>query len=374
MESLENKTVIVGMSGGVDSSVSAALLKKQGAKVIGLFMNNWQEEKEGESICSSEKDFYDVESVCRHLSIDCYQVNFSKEYREFVFSKSLRDYKRGITPNPDILCNREIKFNIFFHKAVNLGADFVAMGHYCQKEKNAEIFRLKKGRDSGKDQTYFLYTIKEEILKRILFPIGHLHKSEVRKKARQYELATAEKKDSTGLCFVGEKKFRPFLSRYIKSSPGPLKTLSGKVVGRHDGLAYYTIGQRKGLGLGGPGEAWFVVEKNRKENTVFVERGSKHPALYTEELWTAPLEWINKRDQPQEFPYRCRAKIRYRQNDQDCSILSLNKKTAHIFFDHPQRAVTLGQSIVFYKEDICLGGAVIRKVGRTFFEQGRALP
>ena len=372
MESLKDKTVIVGMSGGVDSSVSAALLKKQGANVIGLFMNNWQDE--GESTCSAEEDFQDVEQVCRRLDIDCYQINFSKEYRECVFSKFLRDYKEGITPNPDILCNSEIKFNVFFHKAMDLGANFLAMGHYCQKEKRDGVCRLKKGRDTGKDQTYFLYAIKEEILKRVLFPVGHLQKAEVREKALQYQLATAMKKDSTGLCFIGERKFKPFLSQYIESRPGLLKNLSGEVVGEHDGAAYYTIGQRKGLGLGGAGEAWFVVGKDRKENTVFVERGSRHPALYTQELRTAPVEWVNKRDCPEQFPYRCRAKIRYRQEDQDCSLISLDKETAHVLFDHPQRAVTLGQSIVFYKGDICLGGAVIKKTGRTFFEQGRPLP
>ena len=371
MESLKDKTVIVGMSGGVDSSVSAALLKQQGAKVLGLFMNNWQDE--GESHCTSAEDFRDVEQVCKRLDIDCSQVNFSKEYKECVFSKCLRDYTLGITPNPDILCNREIKFNIFFRKAMDLGADFLAMGHYCQKEEEGGVCRLKKGKDPGKDQTYFLYTIKDEILRRVLFPVGHLHKAHVRKKAREYRLVTAGKKDSTGLCFVGERKFKPFLSRYIRSHPGPLKTLSGKVVGEHDGVAYYTIGQRKGLGLGGPGEAWFVVGKNPKENTVFVEQGSRHPALYTQELRTASLEWVNKRERPEQFPYRCQAKVRYRQEDQDCSIISLDKNTAYIRFDRPQRAVTPGQSIVFYKGDICLGGAVIEKVGPTFFEQRKTL-
>ena len=256
---------------------------------------------------------------------------------------------------------------------MDLKADFLAMGHYCQKEERGGVCKLKKGRDPQKDQTYFLYTINEDVLKRTLFPIGHLQKRDVRKKALEYQLSTALKKDSTGLCFIGKRKFRPFLSHYIKPHPGPLKTLDGKTIGQHDGLAYYTLGQRKGLGLGGPGEAWFVVGKDCRENTLFVERGAKHPALYTQELWTSPVKWINTAERPRHFPYKCRAKVRYRQEDQDCTIISFQEQEAHVSFDRPQRSVAVGQSIVFYQKDICLGGGEIKKTGPTFFEQGKCV-
>ena len=343
---------MMGMSGGVDSSVGAALLKEQGANVVGLFMNNWQ----GDG-CSSKEDFKDVESVCRQLDIPYYEINFAKEYRERVFLEFLDDFKQGITPNPDIMCNREIKFGLFFDKAMALGGDYLATGHYCRKEERENSCRLLKGIDQGKDQSYFLYTIKEEVLKKTLFPVGHLQKREVRRMAARYNLSTARKKDSTGICFIGKRNFKDFLSSYIEKNPGPFKTLSGETVGEHSGYAYYTLGQRKGLGLGGPGEAWFVVGKDKDSNTVFVERGH-HSALYASELWARGLEG------PQRFPHRCWAKIRYRQHDQGCSLTALQDGRTHVLFDHPQRAVTPGQSIVFYGEGgVCLGGGIIERVG-----------
>ena len=346
------------MSGGVDSSVTAVLLKEQKAEVMGLFMNNWTDDGD----CSSVEDFEDVRKVCQRLDIPCYEINFAKEYRERVFLNFIEDYKKGLTPNPDILCNQEIKFKVFLEKSLKLGADYLATGHYCQIEKKGGVCRLKKGKDENKDQTYFLYTLKGELLKKILFPIGHLTKPEVRALAHKYKFVTADKKDSTGICFIGKRNFKQFLSRYITPETGDFKTLSGEVVGKHDGYVFYTLGQRKGLGIGGPGKPWFVVGKDVKNNIVFVERG-EHKSLYTKELQGRNLEWVNEEDRPHEFPYRCKAKIRYRNSDQDCHITRISEGRIFVVFDCPQRAVTNGQSIVFYRGDICLGGAVIDECG-----------
>lgn len=366
------KTVVVGMSGGVDSSVTAALLKEQGFRVIGLFMKNW-EEKDASGACTSDQDFADVARVCDRLEIPYYSVNFVKEYWDNVFVHFLSEYKAGYTPNPDILCNREIKFKVFFDKAMELGADYLATGHYCRNVQVEGEQRLAKGTDPGKDQTYFLYTIKKEILKRVLFPVGDIHKSEVRAIAAKYDLATKAKKDSTGICFIGERDFRQFLSQYVAARPGNFNTLNGERVGRHEGAAYYTLGQRKGLALGGQGEPWFVVGKDIDSNTVFVERGLNHPALFADELIATEASWVSGK--APVFPYRCRAKVRYRQKDQDCVIdMESASQSLRVVFDQPQRAITPRQSVVFYDGEVCLGGAIINRAGPTYFERGLSLP
>lgn len=356
------KTVVVGMSGGVDSSVSALLLKQMGYRVIGLFMKNWEEEND-QGTCHATQDYQDVGRVCEHLEIPYYTVNFSEEYRSRVFSHFIEDFEKGLTPNPDILCNREIKFKVFLEKALELGADYLATGHYCQNQIEAGAHSLIKGLDKNKDQSYFLYTIKDSILPYVLFPIGHLEKSKVRQLAREHGLITAEKKDSTGICFIGDRHFRSFLNQYIPLKPGHFETLDGKFIGKHTGAAYYTLGQRKGLGIGGPGEAWFVVDKDMAKGIVYVEQGSDHPALYHDQLIATDLSWVNKA--PASFPFKCRSKIRYRQNDEPCTIQSIINDQAFVDFEQPQRAITPGQSVVFYADEVCLGGGVIQQRKRS---------
>lgn len=355
------KTVVVGMSGGVDSSVTALLLKEQGYRVMGLFMKNWEEQDEN-GLCTSASDYEDVRRVSEQLDIPYYAVNFVNEYRQQVFTQFVEDFKKGLTPNPDILCNREIKFKVFMDKALELGADYLATGHYCQnlivEQKNALI----KGTDPQKDQTYFLYTLNHKILEKVLFPIGHLGKNEVRRIARHHNLATSEKKDSTGICFIGERHFRTFLSQYVPAQPGDFKTLSGKIVGKHQGAAYYTLGQRKGLGIGGAGEAWFVVAKDMEKRVVYVEQGSDHPALYCSELCAIDLTWVS--GEAPTLPFACNSKVRYRQSDLPCVIETIEAGKARVTFPQPQRAVTPGQSVVFYDGAVCLGGGVIQSAGR----------
>ena len=337
------------MSGGVDSSVSALLLKEQGHEVVGLFMKNW-EESDPNGQCMASKEFEDASAVCNLLQIPCYSVNFVKEYQDAVFSAFLADCKAGLTPNPDILCNREIKFKVLLDKAIELGAERLATGHYCRTDG----IHLLKGSDPNKDQSYFLHAINPTALQKALFPVGHLTKKEVRELARKTGLPTSEKKDSTGICFIGERNFKPFLAQFLGFQKGPLLTLDGKQVGWHDGTAYFTLGQRRGIGLGGEGEAWFVVKKDSEKNIVYVERGSDHPALYCSALVAKNPTWISG-----SFPKRCQAKIRYRQADTPCEISSSEDGSLKVHFDVPQRAITPGQSIVFYDGDICLGGAVI---------------
>jgi tRNA-specific 2-thiouridylase len=344
------KKVIVGMSGGVDSSVSALLLGEQGYEVIGLYMRNWEDV---DGSCPGRADYEDVMRVCDKLQIACYTVNFVQEYRESVFSHFLEELKMGYTPNPDVLCNREIKFKALLHKAQALGADFLATGHYAQTCGSA----LLRSADLDKDQTYFLYTLKKEILKEVRFPVGHLKKKEVRALAAAHGLATAEKKDSTGICFIGERNFREFLGDYIAYEQGHFETLQGRVVGTHLGVAFYTIGQRKGLKIGGPGEAWFVVGKDVARNVVLVEQGEDHPALYKSSLVATDISWIA--DEALEFPLKCTAKIRYRQADQPCTVTLAENGSLLVEFDTPQRAVTPRQAIVFYQGPRCLGGALI---------------
>jgi tRNA-uridine 2-sulfurtransferase len=345
------KTVVVGMSGGVDSSVSALLLKEQGYHVIGLFMKSWEEEG---GVCKASLEYEDVVRVATHLQIPTYSVNLVEEFRKLVFAKFLEELKMGATPNPDILCNREIKFHVFLKKAKDLGADFLATGHYCRLDPEG---RLLKGSDPDKDQSYFLHAVKKEAFADVLFPVGHLPKIEVRRIARKAGLATSEKKDSTGICFIGKRDFKPFLSQYIGYQEGDFKKLSGEIVGRHDGAAFYTIGQRKGMGLGGEGDAWFVVGKDILKNEVYVERGADHPALFSDSLTASGFTWVA--EAPPSYPYRCTAKIRYRQKDTPCTLLSPQNGISTVLFDTPQRAITPGQSVVFYDGELCLGGARI---------------
>lgn len=350
------KTVVVGMSGGVDSSVAALLLKRQGYEVIGLFMKNWEEKEEG--LCTAAKDYEDVAAVCSMLEIPYYAVNFSQHYLDQVFSHFLAEYKAGYTPNPDILCNREVKFKLLLDKALQLGADYLATGHYAQVGTHLGRSQLLKAVDREKDQTYFIYTLKEELLNKVLFPIGALQKKEVREIAKSANLPTFAKKDSTGICFIGKRNFKEFLSNYLAITPGNFENLQGKVIGQHDGIAYYTIGQRKGLKIGGPGEAWFVVGKDVDRNVVIIEQGEDHPALYCTKLIANEISWIGD---PPNLPLSCTSKIRYRQKEGRCTLLSQENGFMEVHFDTPQKAVTPRQSIVFYQNEVCLGGAIIHK-------------
>jgi len=361
------KLVVVGMSGGVDSSVTAWLLKQQGYQVIGLFMKNWDEIDESGQ-CSSVSDYEDVAYTASLLDIPYKSVDFVKEYREEVFNHFLDEYKMGHTPNPDILCNREIKFKAFFKKAMALGADYLATGHYA----DTDGLNLLTSADTDKDQTYFLYAIDGKVLEKVLFPLGKLTKPEVREIARKANLPTQNKKDSTGICFIGERDFRQFLSKYIAARPGKFKTLDGSVVGEHSGVVYYTLGQRRGLGLGGPGERWFVVGKDVSQNTVYVERGSTHAALFSSSLLASEETWISSKTPA--FPLHCKSRIRHRQKLQDCIVTRDSSGKLMVNFETPQRAIAIRQSVVFYHENICLGGAIIDSHGPTFHDLGLSVP
>lgn len=362
----EIKTVVVGMSGGVDSSVSALLLKQQGFSVIGLFMKNWEEQDQN-GVCEASKEFEDVARVCDQIGIPYYSVNFTKEYQESVFSYFVEEFKQGYTPNPDILCNREIKFKVLLQRAKELGGDFLATGHYCRTAQG----QLLKGSDPGKDQSYFLYAVQSKALEKTLFPVGGMIKNQVRTIAREHGLATSEKKDSTGVCFIGERNFKEFLGRYIQFQPGNFENLKGKVVGKHDGVAFYTLGQRRGMGIGGPGDAWFVVGKDINRNVVIVDQGVFHPALYCDTLTATEATWIS--EEP-KLPFKCRSKVRYRQPDQECVIEKIENGRLFVSFSIPQRAVTPRQSIVFYDGEICLGGAMIEAAGPSYYHRGLPLP
>lgn len=360
------KTVVVGMSGGVDSSVAALLVKLQGYKTIVLFMKNWDETNPDGS-CTADQDYQDVIKVCEALDIPYFSVNFVKEYWDGVFEEFLSDYKKGFTPNPDILCNREIKFKVFYQRAKLLGADYLATGHYCQLNERHE---LCKGADQNKDQSYFLYAVNAKVFKDVLFPIGHLPKPKVRELAHKFNLATSAKKDSTGICFIGERNFKDFLSQYVKSVQGNFIDVNGKVLGKHDGVCFYTLGQRKGMGIGGPGDAWFVVGKNIDKNEVIVAQGQDHPALYADGLDAVDLNWFVT---PKSQSFRCNAKIRYRQPEQPCTVF-VQDHQVKVIFDDPQRAMTPRQSVVFYQDDVCLGGGIISEISPNYFELGKPLP
>ena len=349
----KEKTVVIGMSGGVDSSVAALLLKQQGYRVIGLFMHNWDDEGKDFSECSSSRDWSDVAKVCATLDIPYYLVDYRKEYKEQVFAPFIEEYKKGFTPNPEILCNKFIKFDLLLNKAKSLGADYLATGHYAQVKQG----KLLTAKDQSKDQTYFLSAISKSCLKDLLFPLGDVLKTDVRKLAKAHNLLTHNKKDSTGICFIGERKFDQFLANYIPKHPGKFCRLNGEIVGQHQGVCFYTIGQRRNLGLGGAGDRWYVVKKNQAENIVYVERDFSHPELYQKHLIGRYINWL---DTPPKAPFACQAKIRYRQDSQDCIIEAINSKQVHVIFKQAQRAITPKQSIVFYKDNICLGGAVIQ--------------
>ncbi len=360
-----SKTVVVGMSGGVDSSVAALLLKEQGFDVIGLFMHNWEEEEGGQ--CTSAQDWADVQAVCGKLGIPHYSINFSKEYGERVFKYFLDEYNRGRTPNPDVLCNREIKFGVFRDYALKLG-NSIATGHYCDIGSNSGDPILLKAADQSKDQTYFLCDTHTEQFRDVMFPLGKLVKSEVRALAEKHGLITSGKKDSTGICFIGERKFRTFLAEYLPNKPGKIIDTNGREIGAHMGLMYYTLGQRRGLGIGGVrGEAqerWYVVEKRLKDNVLVVSCGEGEELL-SHGLKTESLNLIGKVDKPNIF--RCTAKMRYRQGEQPVTV-KLEKDSMTIRFDEPQRAVTPGQYAVLYDGARCLGGGVINEVIKDDFK------
>lgn len=351
--------IIVGMSGGVDSSVSAYLLKKAGYDVEGIFMKNWEGD-DTDAFCPAAKDLADAQAVCDQLQIPLRMVNFADKYWERVFAHFLTEYRAGRTPNPDILCNKEIKFRAFLDYAKLQGADCIATGHYVRSRTEDGKTHLLKGADPLKDQSYFLYALDESQLAQSLFPVGDLPKPDVRAIAKELNLKTHDKKDSTGICFIGERKFKTFLEEYLPAQPGPIKTLEGATIGTHDGLMFYTIGQRQGLHIGGQkGKAeapWYVAEKIVAENTLVVVQGDDHPALFKTSLITGPLHWINGTS---PTTLRLSAKTRYRQQDQDCTVKRLNENRYQIDFIEPQRAITPGQSIVFYHDEICLGGGII---------------
>jgi tRNA-specific 2-thiouridylase len=348
--------VVVGLSGGVDSAVAALLLKRAGHEVTGLFMKNWEED-DSDAHCAAEEDLKEARAVCDQLDIPLRTVNFSAEYWDRVFRYFLDEHKAGRTPNPDVLCNKEIKFKAFLDHALTLGADRIATGHYARVRETNGRYQLLKGSDPDKDQTYFLYTLGQAELSRTLFPIGHLVKTEVRAIARDAQLPNHARKDSTGICFVGERDFRTFLKRYLPAQPGDLRTLAGEHKGQHQGALYYTIGQRQGLGIGGAGEAWYVVDKDIGKNILYVEQGEHHPALYNPALLASQFHWVA--GAPPSLPQACTARVRYRQSDQACTIGPIASGTAQITFASPQRAVTPGQSVVFYDGEVCLGGGVI---------------
>ena len=352
------KHIVVGMSGGVDSSVAAYLLKQQGYDVVGIFMKNWEEEDE-DGVCTATADYADVRSVCETIGIPYYTVNFAKEYRDRVFSYFLDEYTKGRTPNPDVLCNCEIKFKAFLDFALKTGAELLATGHYCRLSDDK---RLIRGSDPSKDQSYFLAGLTKEQLLRVVFPIGDLMKTEVRRIAEEQHFSNAHKKDSTGVCFIGERNFKQFLMQYLPAQQGDIVDETGKRIGRHDGLMYYTLGQRRGLGIGGrsdgTGESWFVIGKDLRRNLLIVQQG-EHEELYSTALDAHTVNWID--GTPEQTTFECTAKFRYRQPDQKVQV-TVDGSGAHIVFDKPQRAVTPGQWVVFYRDAFCLGGGPIDAV------------
>jgi len=360
MATTDKPRVIVGMSGGVDSSVTALILQQQGYQVEGLFMKNWDED-DGTEYCTAKDDLADAQRVADRLGIKLHTANFAAEYWDNVFEHFLAEYKAGRTPNPDILCNREIKFKVFIEYAEMLGGELIATGHYVRRADRDGHTYLLKGLDPNKDQSYFLHAVGEAEFARSLFPLGDIEKPEVRRIAEEHGLATAKKKDSTGICFIGERRFKDFLEQYLPAQPGEIQTPDGQVIGQHAGLMYYTIGQRQGLGIGGvPGadeSPWFVAQKDLERNVLVAVQGD-HPLLYNPGLEASQIHWINGQAPAQTF--RCMAKTRYRQPDQACEVTVKGDRLS-VAFDEPQRAITPGQSVVLYDGDICLGGAVIER-------------
>lgn len=354
------RKVMVGLSGGVDSAVAASLLIEQGYQVEALFMKNWDEDDQ-DDYCPAEQDLEDAQAVSDVLGIRLRTISFSTEYWDRVFEYFLSEYRAGRTPNPDILCNQEIKFRAFLDYALELGADWIATGHYARTGNNRDTTSLLKGQDENKDQSYFLCRLNQNALNHTLFPLGELHKPAVRTYAQQAGFPNAEKKDSTGICFIGERKFNAFLERYLPANPGDIFSVEGEHMGQHNGLMFHTIGQRQGLGIGGQkdtdGEPWYVVGKDMSNNRLLVAQGKAHPSLFSAQLKTSDLHWIS--DLAPSAPFRCHARIRYRQADQACTIHEINGAQCKVTFEVPQRAITPGQAAVFYHGDECLGGGTI---------------
>lgn len=347
------------MSGGVDSSVAALLLKQKGYDVIGIFMKNWDDTDEN-GVCTATEDYEDVVRVAGQIGIPYYAVNFEKQYWDRVFSYFLAEYKAGRTPNPDVMCNKEIKFKAFLDHALALGADYVATGHYAQTGQQDSKTLMIRAADQNKDQTYFLNQLSQEQLSKVMFPLGDLEKPQVRAIARDHHLATADKKDSTGICFIGERNFKQFLSHYLPACRGEIRTIDGELKGYHDGLMYYTNGQRQGLGIGGPGGPWFVCGKDVKRNILYIAPGADHPALYSQGLIAEGANWIS--GAPEKKSFHCTAKFRYRQKDRPVTVHVRPDSRLEVVFDHPEWAITPGQAVVFYQNEICLGGATIATV------------
>ena len=356
--------VIVGMSGGVDSSVAALLLQDQGYRVEGLFMKNWEED-DGTEYCTSKEDYADAQAVADKIGIKLHGANFAAEYWDHVFEHFLAEYKAGRTPNPDILCNREIKFKAFLDYAIQLDADYIATGHYTRLGSENGKSTLLKGLDPNKDQSYFLHAVGHAELEKTIFPVGEIEKPQVRELALNNGLVTAKKKDSTGICFIGERRFKDFLQQYLPAQPGEIHSVEGEHLGRHEGLMYHTIGQRQGLGIGGLSQhrdaPWYVVGKDLATNILVVAQGNDHPALFKSSLLAGEIYWVA--DEAPPLPLACAAKVRYRQADQACTLSRFGDAGYQIQFEHPQRAITPGQSVVFYQGERCLGGGVIESTG-----------
>lgn len=358
MKDKKDTKVVVGISGGVDSSVAALLLKEEGYDVVGIFMKNWDDTDEN-GVCTAEVDYEDAVAVANQIGIPYYSINFEKEYYDRVFTYFLDEYKKGRTPNPDIMCNKEIKFKAFLDFAKSLGADYVATGHYARADKSNGETVMLRGVDNNKDQTYFLSQLSQEQIKDVLFPVGELEKKEVREIAHKYNLATADKKDSTGICFIGERDFNEFLSNYLPAQPGNIVDTEGNVLGKHDGLMFHTIGQRRGLGIGGEGEAWFVCGKDLKNNELIVCQGKNNTLLFSNKLYASEFSTISDKKCPEEFD--CTAKFRYRQQDINAHVKVLGEGKVEVTYDKT-KAVTPGQAAVFYQGEVCLGSAIIDEV------------
>ncbi len=364
LRGINNRKIILGLSGGVDSAVAALLLKKAGADVHALHMTNWEDD---DGYCTAADDLQDARGVCEQLDIPLHHVNFARQYRDRVFAYFLDEYRSGRTPNPDVLCNREIKFGVFREYAKRLGGELLATGHYARTSVVAGEPALFKAADKSKDQSYFLHAVSADALAETIFPLGELQKADIRRIARDHGLAVHDKKDSTGICFIGERPFREFLSTYLPANPGPIRTPDGREVGQHHGLMYYTPGQRQGLGIGGRhdsgDEPWYVVDKQIEDNVLIVDQGHTD-LLLSDSLVTSVATWIGKAPAALVDGCRCNAKIRYRQDDQACTVKSGSGDTLVVRFDEPQRAAATGQFVVFYDRDQCLGGAAIDQINK----------